>query len=145
MAGGTSKPRDLPNPAPEWISDRMWGDVLTLNALPSFSGIPESIADNRDGFKVIFDSQEPHRETFPDPWQVNLDSFQRILLLRCLRADKVTNAMQDFVTHHLGQRFVEPQSTNLPQVFKDSSPTSPLIFVLSQVGYLIFSDGFILG
>ncbi|KAA0196090.1 Dynein heavy chain 1 axonemal [Fasciolopsis buskii] len=132
LAGGTSKPRDLPNPAPEWISDRMWGDVLTLNALPSFSGIPESIADNRDGFKVIFDSQEPHRETFPDPWQVNLDSFQRILLLRCLRADKVTNAMQDFVTHHLGQRFVEPQSTNLPQVFKDSSPTSPLIFVLSQ-------------
>ncbi|KAF6774187.1 hypothetical protein AHF37_07990 [Paragonimus kellicotti] len=134
-AGGTTKPREVPNPAPEWISDRMWGDVLTLTALPKFATLPESITENRDGFKVIFDSPEPHRAQFPQPWQDNLDSFQRILLLRCLRADKVTNAMQDFVTHHLGQRFVEPQSTSLPEVFKDSSPSSPLIFVLSQDEY----------
>ncbi|CAL8092579.1 unnamed protein product [Calicophoron daubneyi] len=40
--------------------------------------------------------------------------------------------MQDFVTSQLGQRFVEPQSTSLQEVFKDSSPASPLIFVLSQ-------------
>ncbi|KAF5403840.1 Dynein heavy chain axonemal [Paragonimus heterotremus] len=132
LAGGTTKPREVPNPAPEWISDRMWGDVLTLTALPNFATLPESVTENRDGFKVIFDSPEPHRAQFPQPWQDTLDSFQRILLLRCLRADKVTNAMQDFVTHHLGQRFVEPQSTSLPEVFKDSSPSSPLIFVLSQ-------------
>ena len=42
-------------------------------------------------------------------WQTDLDEFQRILILRCLRADKVTNAMQDFVSSHLGQRFIEPQ------------------------------------
>jgi len=39
--------------------------------------------------------------------------------------------MQDFVAHHLGQRFIEPQTADLGQVFKDSSPTTPLIFVLS--------------
>ncbi|CAH8511378.1 unnamed protein product [Dicrocoelium dendriticum] len=132
LAGGTHKPREVPNPAPEWISDRMWGDILTLTALPAFATLPESVTANRDGFKAIFDSAEPHRAIFPDPWQKNLDSFQRILLLRCLRSDKVTNAMQDFVTHHLGQRFVEPQTTALPEVFKDSSPSAPLIFVLSQ-------------
>ncbi|TGZ66131.1 hypothetical protein CRM22_005485 [Opisthorchis felineus] len=132
LAGGTTKPREVPNPAPEWISDRMWGDVLTLTALPKFATLPESITAEKDGFKAIFDSPEPHRARFPDPWQDELDSFQRILLLRCLRADKVTNAMQDFVTHHLGQRFVEPQTTNLPEVFKESSPAAPLIFILSQ-------------
>ena len=50
---------------------------------------------------------------------------------RCLRADKVTNAMQDFVATNLGQRFIEPQSVDLSAVFKDSSPVTPLIFVLS--------------
>lgn len=39
--------------------------------------------------------------------------------------------MQDFVSGHLGQRFIEPQTADLGQVFKDSSPTTPLIFVLS--------------
>ena len=39
--------------------------------------------------------------------------------------------MQDFVVNHLGQRFVEPQTADLNLVFKDSSATTPLIFVLS--------------
>jgi len=39
--------------------------------------------------------------------------------------------MQDFVSQQLGQRFIEPQSADLSLVFKDSSPTAPLIFVLS--------------
>ena len=34
------------------------------------------------------------REPLPGDWDANLDSFQKILVLRCLRADKVTNAMQ---------------------------------------------------
>ena len=54
-----------------------------------------------------------------------------MLVLRCLRPDKVTNAMQDFVSTNLGQRFIEPQSADLGLVFKDSSPVTPLIFVLS--------------
>ncbi len=49
------------------------------------------------------------REPLPGKWQRDLDEFQRILILRCLRADKVSNAMQDFVASHLGQRFIEPQ------------------------------------
>lgn len=31
----------------------------------------------------------------------------------------------------LGQRFIEPQTAELGIVFRDSSPTTPLIFVLS--------------
>ena len=71
------------------------------------------------------------RATLPGRWDKSLDQFQKILVLRCLRPDKVTNAMQDFVSTQLGQRFIEPQSADLNLVFKDSSPTTPLIFVLS--------------
>ena len=71
------------------------------------------------------------REELPGHWRTDLDGFQKLLVLRCIRADKVTNAMQDFVAVNLGQRFIEPQTADLSQVFKDSSPTTPLIFVLS--------------
>ena len=33
-------------------------------------------------------------EPLPEPWNTDLDSFQKLLALKCLRADKVTNAMQ---------------------------------------------------
>ena len=35
--------------------------------------------------------------------------FQKLVVLKCLRADMVTNAMQDFVAANLGQKFIEPQ------------------------------------
>ena len=39
------------------------------------------------------------REPLPEPWNSELDSFQKLLVLKCLRADKVTNAMQVSPTH----------------------------------------------
>ena len=39
--------------------------------------------------------------------------------------------MQDFIAKSLGDQFIEPQTTDLSLVYKDSSPTTPLIFVLS--------------
>ena len=51
------------------------------------------------------------REDMPGKWNDDLDDLQKIIVLRCLRADKVTQAMQDFVAKFLGQRFIEPQVT----------------------------------
>ena len=51
------------------------------------------------------------RELLPGIWNTYLDDFQKLLVLRCLRGDKVTNAMQDFVANHLEPRFIEPQAS----------------------------------
>ncbi|GAB0194609.1 dynein axonemal heavy chain 1 [Grus japonensis] len=55
----------------------------------------------------------------------------KLLVLRCLRGDKITNAMQDFVALNLDRRFIEPQTTDLSVVFRESTATTPLVFVLS--------------
>ncbi|GCB79993.1 hypothetical protein scyTo_0017058, partial [Scyliorhinus torazame] len=70
-------------------------------------------------------------QPLPGPLESETNSFQKLLVMRCLRLDKVTNAMQDFVSLNLGQKFIEPQTSDLSIVFKDSSPSIPLIFVLS--------------
>ena len=55
-----------------------------------------------------------------------------MIILRMLRSDKLTNAVQNYVSQNLGQRFIEPQSTDLAEVFEGTSPTMPLIYVLSS-------------
>ena len=72
------------------------------------------------------------REPLPGHWDTDLNSFQKLLVLRSIRADKVTNAVQDYVAEMIGQRFIEPQTADLKLAYKDSSPSSPLIFILSQ-------------
>ncbi|XP_042305771.1 dynein axonemal heavy chain 1 isoform X2 [Sceloporus undulatus] len=119
------------NPAPTWLYERAWNDILALTNLPNFSQFANDFVSNLYAFRKIFDSAEPHREPLPGIWNTKLDSFQKLLVLRCLRGDKVTNAMQDFVAANLGQSFIEPQTANLSVVFKESAATTPLIFVLS--------------
>lgn len=50
-----------------------------------------------------------NREPLPGELDSDLDSFQKLLVLRCLRADRLTHGLQDFVAAQLGQRFIEPQ------------------------------------
>ena len=59
----------------------------------------------------IFDSADPHLEPLPGKWNKELDDFQKIIVLKCLRPDKITNSMQEYVAKYLGQRFIEPQVT----------------------------------
>ena len=94
IAGGTSTPEKIPNPATDWVSERMWMDILKLPALKNFTTLAKEFAEHSDGFKRMFDSTDPHQEPLPGHWDTDLDSFQKMLVLKSIRSDKLTNAMQ---------------------------------------------------
>lgn len=89
------------------------------------------MAANLPHYRAIFDSNDAHELPLAPPWEDKLDTFQKLSFLRCLRPDKVTGAVQAFVSQHLGQRFIEPPPFDLATCYKESSPSVPLIFVLS--------------
>ena len=41
------------------------------------------------GWKQFYDSVEPQNESYPYDWDQKLGMFQKLLILRCLRPDKV--------------------------------------------------------
>lgn len=74
-----------------------------------------------------------------EPFEGSLTRFQKLLVLRCLRPDRVLAAVRDFVASNLGQRFIEPPPFDLAACFKESSPATPLVFVLSPGTFSTFS------
>ncbi|KAJ3125137.1 Dynein heavy chain 1, axonemal [Nowakowskiella sp. JEL0407] len=131
LTGGTANEKKIPNPAPDWLSGRAWEEIQSLSTLPMFSSFEQDFCDLVDSYRVIFDSTQPQRESLPGRWNKSLNRFQKLLVLRGLRADKVTSAIQEFVAENLGDRFIEPQTSDLSALFKESNCCSPLIFVLS--------------
>ncbi|KAJ3337634.1 hypothetical protein HDU93_000777, partial [Gonapodya sp. JEL0774] len=119
------------NPAIDWMSSRSWLEIQNLSTLHGFKSFDTDVVQYIDRFKDIFDSPCPQRESLPGRWNTETDQFQKILVLRCIRADSVIGALQDFISAQLGERFIEPQASDVSMLYKDSSPSTPLIFVLS--------------
>jgi dynein heavy chain len=117
---------------PGWLNDKVWVEIINLAALPKFAGLDRDIVDNMDAWQLDVDSPNPQDEPLPGRWDGALDLLQKMLVLRALRPGKIVPAIQNFVRHHLGQRFIEPPPFDLALAYPDSSPTLPLIFVLSS-------------
>lgn len=75
--------------------------------------------------------QEPQHATLPGDFQQSLGPFQRMLILRAIRLDKVIPAILEFVISKIGKQYVEPPPFDLNGSYNDSNSQSPLIFILS--------------
>ncbi|KAK1936683.1 Dynein heavy chain 1 [Phytophthora citrophthora] len=131
IAGSTPSTIEAPNPDTNWVEDRMWREVCALSSLPAFETLASSMATNTPQWRKIFDSADPQVERLPLALDLSLNSFQKLCVLRCIRPDRMTEAMQNFVAEHIGRRFIEPPPFDLAGSFADSTVITPIIFVLS--------------
>ncbi|KYN44278.1 Dynein heavy chain 7, axonemal [Trachymyrmex septentrionalis] len=129
LTGGVGLENPFANPT-EWLPARSWDELCRLDSVPGFTGIRDSYTRNIDEWKKIFDHKEPHTTTFPAPWN-KLSSFEKMLVLRCIRPDKIVPATQLFVQEQLGHQYIVPPPFDLASSFADSHSCIPLIFVLT--------------
>ncbi|XP_041955531.1 dynein heavy chain 12, axonemal isoform X1 [Alosa sapidissima] len=131
LTGGVGLQNELPNPDPSWLQDKSWDEICRASELSSLHGIKESFTRNPEGFLLIYDSKEPYNVPLPSPWAEKLNDLQKMIILRCLRPDKIEPAIANYVTDKLGKKFVEPPPFDLSKSYVDSNCTIPLVFVLS--------------
>jgi dynein heavy chain len=132
LTGGSGVDRQLPpNPAAAWLSDKSWAELCRLsNSNDKLRGLHNDFGTLAAEWKAVYDAAEPHLHSFPGKLS-SVSSFHKLLLLRCLRPDKVIPAARDFVVEHLGVRFTETPSFDLAGVYADSATDAPIVFVLS--------------
>ena len=119
------------NPAPGWISTKMWDEMCRLSAFGDYEGLKEDIANDPDLWKPIYDASDPTTERLTSQWEEKLTHFQKLLVLRSFRPDKIIPAVTNYVSHVMGEKFVAPIPFNLEPCFKESDAYTPLLFILS--------------
>nr|KAJ3423148.1 Dynein heavy chain 7, axonemal [Polyrhizophydium stewartii] len=140
----------VPNPDPLWISEKSWGEIVRLSDMEPFSDFAKTFNENIAEWKRLFESPDPQDFNLPGKWHMALTSFERLLVLRCLRPDKMTIAITGFIIEKMGHKYVEPPPFDLASSYGDSNPCAPLIFVLSpgadpMTGLLRFAEDMKMG
>ncbi|KAL5112917.1 Dynein heavy chain 10 axonemal [Taenia crassiceps] len=112
-----------------WLTDTKWKDIRRLEEiLPSFVGLSESLVANQTRWKTW--SSLGSLECEPPPYFENISDFQKLCLLRCFRVDRVCRAVELFVANTLGENFVDLYEPNLPSIYEQSHPETPILFIL---------------
>ncbi|XP_077865268.1 dynein axonemal heavy chain 12 [Saccoglossus kowalevskii] len=131
LTGGVGLENKLENPDSGWVSDKSWDEICRMTDIKAYKGFRDHFQDNLDEWHTYFSSTEPHKEMLPAPWNDKLLDFEKMIVLRCIRPDKVVPAVTDFVKEKLGQKFIEPPPFDLSRCYYDSNACAPLIFILS--------------
>ena len=68
----------------------------------------------------------------PGEWETKCeDALKKMIVLRCLRPDRVIFAIRKYVEANMKKEFVEIRPTNIQEIYDESTPDTPIIFVLS--------------
>ncbi|XP_051173104.1 dynein axonemal heavy chain 7-like isoform X2 [Leptopilina boulardi] len=129
LTGGVALENPHENPT-DWLPVKMWNELCRLNQVEGFQNIREEFTKNINDWRAFFDAKEPQLSIIPKPFH-NLTKFQKLLILRCIRPDKVIPGIQDFVEAQMGTKFVDPPPFDLTASYADSNCCIPLIFVLT--------------
>jgi len=121
-----------PSPV-KWLSLAGWKDFLCLSTMNAeFEKLLADFTHNPDVWKAWYDLEVPEEEPLPQGGDsVLLSPLQRLCVVRCFRPDRVYNAVKLFVINIMTAKFVQPPVLNYHRIFNQSSPTMPMVFILS--------------
>lgn len=68
--------------------------------VPAFKGLDFDFEENQEKWKNVYLSQEPYlvqEANWPADWAKQLNSFQRLLIIRIIRVDRLIPAIQNMI------------------------------------------------
>ena len=125
-------------PVSEWMPEYLWPRLKGLETTPYFKNIGDDMIGESDDWKKWFNDEKPEKCKLPGKYG-DVDEvtgaqattpFQKLLLLRALRQDRLTSEIQAFISAELGPIFVQQPPFDIDQTYKETSPSTPVFFVL---------------
>ncbi|XP_055003053.1 dynein axonemal heavy chain 10 [Sorex araneus] len=116
-----------------WLADQGWEDIMLLSQLfaDSFGDLPNEIEKNLSVWQEWYDLDSLEQFPFPLDYDTRITPFQKLLILRCFRVDRVYRAVTDYVTATMGEKYVQPPMISFDAILEQSTPNSPIVFILS--------------
>lgn len=114
----------------DFLSDRLWAAVRQLSAIKGYFGIDHAILKASVRWKVFVESETPELEKMPGEWHKK-KHFQKLVILRTLRPDRVIYATWNFVEETMGSKYTQRRKLSLADSYAEINEAIPMFFILS--------------
>jgi len=133
LRGGVVTNRDAQPPRPvDWLTVTAWDNITELEKLPAFRDIVSAFEQSSSEWFEWYSSPVPEDTVLPGEWASKLNELQRLLLVRCVRADRVGTASSKIVVSNMGAKYIDTVPTDIATAYLEASASIPLIFVLTD-------------
>jgi dynein heavy chain len=112
-----------------FMSERNWQALCALEEVPGLQKLPHDVESSHDRWQRWICEATPEISTLPGVYGRTASPFQRLLILRAVRPDRVQQGFRSFVAENLGPDFVSDHSgeTQLVEMYRISRPHMPLL------------------
>ena len=124
---------DLTENLKDWLPNLEWGAICALKEIQepvNFSALPQDLDQQAKRFKEWYELERPEEAGMPGEWK-KMAEFPKLLIIRCLRTDRMGEALATFVRKELGPQYVTSVPFNLKAAFPDAGPQTPVFFILT--------------
>jgi dynein heavy chain len=77
-----------------------------------------------------FDNEQPEVAKLPGDYEKNLNDFERLILLRALRPDRITTALRTWIGKTMGPDYIFQKPFDMAATFEETGNNTPMFFVL---------------
>ena len=124
---GTPCPDDLA----VWMTDAQWAGLCGAEEkLAAFKGIARDMEKRNEEWAEWGMHELAETEPLPGEWNKKLTEFQKLLLIRAVRPDRITSALSLFVEKTMGSDYVNQEAFDARKMYEESGPSTPIFFVL---------------
>lgn len=117
-------------PLHEWLPTSIWPRIKALESLKRYQGLGDNMQSDSDEWQKWFDSEMPEVAKFPGDYQKSLGNFDRLILLRAMRPDRVTTALRSWIAEMMGKEYVFQKPFDMAATYLETSNVTPTFFVL---------------
>jgi len=128
------KAKILPNPMPKNVLtdiNHMYLYSAEINLPDIFGGLLEDMLKENDDWLKWAQSESPQNEPLPGEWDAKFDDFQKLIVIKAFRSEKLSAAFQIFVLRNMGKFYTEPPPVTMEIVYADTDEKTPMVFILS--------------
>lgn len=129
MAKLSTDPGNM-GPLHEWLPESIWPKIKALESMSRFKGLGDNMQSDSDDWCAWFDAEKPETAKLPGEYQKTLTLFDRLILLRAMRPDRLMNSLTQFIADVMGKEYVVQKPFSIKSTYEETSNKIPVFFVL---------------